>query len=138
MFLLIITIAVFILSYIAAKILDDYCTYWADTLKSIGTVVWGISLVVLFFELIFLAVTNIGVTGSISRWETQRSSLIYQLENDLYDDDNDLGKKELYSEIQEWNEKLMVGKAMKDNPWIGIYYPDRLYESFEPIKLEED
>lgn len=135
--LLVITIAVFILSYIAAKILENYYTSWADALGSIGVVVWGISLIVLIFEFLFLAIANIGVSGKISRWETQRSSLVYQLENDLYDNDNDLGKKELYSEIQEWNEKLMVGKAMKDDLWLGIYYPDQLYDSLEPITLEE-
>lgn len=137
MLLLVITIAVFILSYIAAKILENYYTSWADALGSIGVVVWGISLIVLIFEFLFLAIANIGVSGKISRWETQRSSLVYQLENDLYDNDNDLGKKELYSEIQEWNEKLMVGKAMKDDLWLGIYYPDQLYDSLEPITLEE-
>lgn len=137
MLLLIITIAVFILSYIAAKILENYYTSWADALGSIGAVVWGISLIVLIFEFLFLAIANIGVSGKISRWETQRSSLVYQLENNLYDNDNDLGKKELYSEIQEWNEKLMVGKAMKDDLWLGIYYPDQLYDSLEPITLEE-
>ena len=40
----------------------------------------------------------------MAKKQQRYNSLVYQLENNLYDNDNDLGKKELYNEVREWNE----------------------------------
>ena len=61
-------------------------------------------------------------------------SLVYQLENDLYDNDNDLGKKELYNQIQEWNTDLAYRQHIQDNLWCGIFYPN-IYDQFKYIEL---
>lgn len=63
------------------------------------------------------------------------NSLVYQLENDIYDNDIDLGKRELYKEIQEWNEDLAYNRKIQKNLWIGIYYAN-IYDQFEFIELK--
>lgn len=62
-------------------------------------------------------------------------SLVYQLENNLYDNDNDVGKKELYKEIREWNEDLAYFQNIQDNFWFGIFYPN-VYDQFNFIEFE--
>ena len=55
-------------------------------------------------------------------------------ENNLYDNDNDIGKKELMDEIHEWNGNLAYCKKIQRNFWVGIYYPN-VYDNFEFIPL---
>lgn len=74
------------------------------------------------------------IDGSVAACEKRYEILTYQLENNLYDNDNDLGKKDLYNQIQDWNEDLAKGKALQYNFWVGIFYPN-IYDQFEFIEL---
>lgn len=77
---------------------------------------------------------NIGIDGEIAANQQVYDSLIYQLEHNLYDNDNDVGKQELYEKITEWNADLARGKTLQDDFWIGIFYPN-IYDQFEFIEL---
>ena len=101
----------------------------------------GVSLLAVFFGLaaaisvVVFACCNIGVDGYVSQMNTRYEMLTYQYENDIYENDNDLGKRELMNDIQEWNEDLANYKTIQDDFWIGIYIPD-VYDQFEPIVLK--
>ena len=86
-------------------------------------------------SIIIFAVNYIGIDGDIGASKARYESLTYQYENELYDNDNDIGKKELISEIQDWNEDLARHKANQDNFWIGIYIPD-VFDQFEFIEYK--
>lgn len=79
-------------------------------------------------------VCNVGADGEIAYINTERASLVYQYENNLYDNDNDLGKKELMDQIQEWNADLASNKENQDDFWIGAFIPN-IYDQFEPIDI---
>ena len=85
-------------------------------------------------EIAVLAVNYIGVDGYVQRMNTRHDMLVYQYENDIYDNDNDLGKRELIEDIQDWNEDLASRKENQDDAWIGIFIPD-IYGQFEFIEL---
>ena len=84
---------------------------------------------------------SVGSESYLASMQEKRSALVYQLENDLYDNDNDLGKKELYSEITEYNCDVARGKTMRDNIWLYNLYAD-VYDNLEliefPEQIEED
>lgn len=100
-----------------------FCLGFSATLAGVLSVV---------ISMIILCCSYTGLDGQIAAYQARYESLTYQYENDIYDNDNDLGKKELMSEIQEWNEDLARYKANQDDFWIGIYIPD-VYDQFEFI-----
>lgn len=97
---------------------------------------FGVGGVIIFTIMITTAIlNNLGIQGQIAKNEQRYESLVYQLENNLYDNDNDIGKKELYNQIQKWNEDLANGKAMQHDIWVGVFYPN-IYDHFEFIELK--
>lgn len=100
----------------------------------LATIAFALTLIALLISTIELAATYIGADASVAKWETHYESLTYQLENNLYDNDNDIGKKELMDEIREWNEDLAYCKKIQRNFWMGIYYPN-VYDNLEFIPL---
>lgn len=97
---------------------------------------FGVSGAIISTIMITVAIlSNIGIQGQIAKNEQRYESLIYQLENNLYDNDNDIGKKELYNQIQAWNEDLANGKALQHDIWVGVFYPN-IYDHFEFIELK--
>lgn len=98
----------------------------------------GIALIVFFaFTIIvmtaFIVADHMTADSQVAAYQQQYESLTYQLKNNLYDNDNDIGKKALYEEIQEWNTDLAYRKAAQRDFWIGIFYPN-IYDQFELIE----
>lgn len=91
----------------------------------------------IFISLIMYAGEHFGVEGTIAANQQRYESLVYQYENNIYDNDNDLGKKELMKEIQDWNEDLARAQANQDDFWIGVYYAD-IYGQFKFIELNHE
>ena len=125
------TIIVMILGLLLFEILFGYDF---EISCIISGVISGLAAIALLIEIIVLAVNYIGVDGYIQRMNTRHDMLVYQYENDIYDNDNDLGKRELIEDIQNWNEGLASRKENQDDAWIGIFIPD-IYDQFEFIEL---
>ena len=124
-------IAVVVFAVLAIVFFDSLDFEWVSMLSTIISVIAGIAFVVM---LIVVIANNVGVEASIEANKQRYGSLIYQAENNLYENDNDLGKKELVNQIQEWNEDLARGKALQDDFWVGIFYAD-IYDEFEFIPM---
>ena len=132
-----ICIAIVIIGFILAAI-----SY--DQVANIWDVIGGVSLtfaVVSFVASIILGViavsASVGSESYLSSMQEKRSALVYQLENDIYDNDNDLGKKELYSEITEYNCEVSEGRIMQDNIWTYNLYHN-VYDELELIEFPEE
>ena len=110
---------------------DSWDFEWLGMLSAVPAFVAGIAAAIM---LVVIIVNNVGVEASIESNKQRYDSLVYQAENNMYDNDNDLGKKELVNQIQEWNEDLARGKALQDDFWVGIFYAD-IYDEFDFIPM---
>lgn len=62
-------------------------------------------------------------------------SLMYQAENNVYDNDNDIGKAELIGKITAWNCDLAAGRIKQDK-WLTGFLHYQWYNEFEFIPLD--
>ena len=124
--------------------------FWISIAACIGSWIWLIhsdefedfaalfsvilTTICLLVSLGIFAGCYIGVDGYISQMEKRYEMLMYQYENNIYDNDIDLGKRELMTDIQDWNEDLAKYREIQDDFWIGIYIPN-VYDQFEFIEL---
>lgn len=91
----------------------------------------------IMISLCIMACNYIGIDAKVSSYQKRYEALTYQYENNFYDNDNDVGKKELVSEIQYWNSDLAYRKTIQRDFWVGIYYPN-VYDQFEFIELNKE
>ena len=88
--------------------------------------------------MLLVGVISYSIMGAeIALLQARYDSLTYQLENDVYNDNGDdvIGKSDLYAAIQEWNEDYAWGIKMQNNPWTGIFIPDK-WDYLKPIELK--
>lgn len=107
-----------------------FCNYSGPFLviAIIGFIVAIIMLMVIISE-------NTNVDAYVAENQMRYDMLVYQYENDIYDNDNDLGKRDLMEDIQEWNEDLAYYREAQDDFWVGIFHPN-VYDQFEFIELK--
>ena len=90
-----------------------------------------LSFLVSVIMLVVIIVNNTNVDAYVA----ENEMLVYQYENDIYDNDNDLGKRDLMEDIQKWNEDLAYRRKAQDDFWVGIFYPN-VHDQFEFIELK--
>lgn len=110
----------------------NYDTLW---LQITGEIIAVLMVIVIIISGVVMLDSYGNVDAKVAANKEIYNSLTYQLENNLYDNDNDLGKKELYKEIQEWNKDVVYYQNIQDNFWFGIYYPN-VFDQFKTIDYE--
>ena len=131
----IITIAVGVICVILGELLYIYTDFDTEWLSNCGRFLTVIGAIAAFIAGIIIIDSNAALDAKIAEKQQVYNSLSYQLENDIYENDNDLGKKNLYDQIQDYNSNLAYYKGVQDDFWLGIFYPD-IYDQFEFIELE--
>lgn len=102
---------------------------------AIGGILTVIGWSILLIGILVILIQHCNLDGQIASKNMEYNMLVYQYENDIYDNDNDLGKRELMEDIMNWNKCLAWRKEAQDDFWIGIYIPN-IYDQFEFIELK--
>lgn len=129
---------IFVGIFVVALVMVIVC-YYLDcdvgvALTEILTVISGIAIVV---SIAIMTNSYIHADANVAKYQKRYESLTYQYENDFYNNDNDVGKYELVSQIEYWNTDLAYRKTIQRDFWLGIYYPN-IYDQFEFIKLDKE
>ena len=129
---------IFVGIFVVALVMVIVC-YYLDCDVGVGlteilTVISGIAIVV---SIAIMANSYIHADANVAKYQKRYESLTYQYENDFYNNDNDIGKYELVSQIEYWNTDLAYRKTIQRDFWLGIYYPN-IYDQFEFIKLDKE
>ena len=91
---------------------------------SFGVVISFIGAVWFLVAGLILLLTKTNVAATRQANAEKYKALTYKLESDACRDQFGLLNKEIIDEVQDWNTGIVYYKAMEDNFWVGIYYPD--------------
>jgi hypothetical protein len=118
---------------LAHKVDNNIGGEWPECATWITSVILG--MVVLIMG-IFIIDAHIPAEAKIEQYQMRYESLLYQYENDVYDGDDDVvGKRDLYTDIEHWNSDLAYHKRIQRDFWVGIFHPN-IYDQFEFIKYK--
>ena len=127
-----IALIAFVVFIVLAIVFEDSWDYgWVGVVSMFASCVSGIACL---FMLIAIVIFHVGIEAEIEANKQRYDSLVYQAEARLYENDNDVGKKDLANQIQEWNEDLARDKELQNDFWVGIFIPD-IYDEFEFIPM---
>lgn len=133
MIVVLITIAILLFGIFCAFYKDHSRHNWPDICSALCSSLGSIALVI---ELMAILVINANPIGEQAAIEAERETLIYQLENETYKNDNNVGTTELFSSIAEYNGTVLKMQAGRKNPWTNWFYVP-YGEDLELINLED-
>ena len=127
-------VGIFVVSLVGVTV-----CYYLDCDVGVGltAILTGISGIAIVVSIAIMADRYSHADADVAKYQKRYESLTYQYENDFYNNDNDVGKYELVSQIEYWNTDLAYRKTIQRDFWLGIYYPN-IYDQFEFIKLDKE
>jgi hypothetical protein len=106
-----------------------------ETLRLVGTGVLIGAAVIVGIMLFALAIIYIDAPAEYASKQAEYEVFSWEVENDVYAADDDVvGRKELYSDVRNWNKNIAHKKAKANDFWVGIFVPD-YYNDLQLIEL---
>lgn len=128
--IILIGILMLVVGYLLCKFIRN--GFLGDTL---GVTLIVLSIAALVCSILAIIVTNINKNALVEGNKQVYKSLYYQVETGMYNNDNEVGKKELVNQVAEWNKDLAVNRYFHNSFWTNVFYPVD-YDRFEYIPIE--
>ena len=81
-------------------------------------------------------ITHWNVDGKLENVNSTRETLVYQLEEGYYVNDNNISSKELFDDVNDFNIAVRSGQKGLENPWISMFYFPK-WNEVEVINLDD-
>lgn len=114
----------------------DICYTWQDICSVLSVLCTSFAGILLVLELVAIVVPHANAIGDRAAMEARRETIIYQLENKTFENDNNLGTTEVLSAVADYNGKVLKIRAGRKNPWINWFYAP-YGEDLELIDLDD-
>ena len=103
---------------------------WMESLcGATSSVICGIIAVIMLIGIIF---ANTNLEGQIELLQEEKTAIEYKIDSGLFTDKFDIQDKNIVDEVFAYNSKIIEGKRLQHNFWVGIFYPD-IYDVLETI-----
>lgn len=124
-----------IIGFVLGKIYVD-SVYDSEALCVISGFLSVVGILGILLTIIIGVSTHVNVEGKAEALEYERAALVYQLDNCLYMNDNNVGSIELFEKISGFNSAIVTGRAASDNFMTNIYTSPKWWR-VDPIDLSE-
>ena len=103
---------------------------------AIGSLCLSTVMTVFLIVLLVILIANVAtVEADTLKLQNRYDTLYYQVSNGMYNNDNEVGKKELIDQIMEWNEFIITRRLYSKSIWVNWFYPVD-YDQFKLIPIE--
>ena len=108
---------------------------WNEQLIANFYVTAIVMMLILCVSGIVIGIHHATVSGDTMKLQQEYESLYYQASHHMYNNDNEIGKKELMNQIQNYNAGLASRKHYSKSPWFNWFYAID-YDQFEEIPYD--
>ena len=133
MIIFLIVIVLLVLSIVGAVLID--CDFH-ECLFQVLIFAIGFLAVVAIVMCAIIMFANINYKGYILSMNAEKEAIEYQLDNQTYLNDNNVGANEVFSQAGKFNEKVLSGTYSHSNSWTSWFHSPA-YQYIEPIDLKK-
>lgn len=112
----------------------SFLLYCADD-SIVRSIVALFSLMLVALSLANIIDNHIKADAQVAEKQEEYKALVCKAESGACRDEFGLLNKEVFDEIQEWNQDIAYKKTIQRDFWLGIFYPN-IYDQFELIDYE--
>lgn len=109
--------------FVADKHAKDGIAFACSIIGAITCIITGFALITIIFN-------SLTAPANVASAEQRYEILNYQVENKMYD--NDIAKKALMVDIEDYNNTLIKRQTVQKDKWLGIFIPN-VWDQFELI-----
>lgn len=134
MLLFLVTLGVGLI-FLTIGIIGGFNSNWDSDLSCYITSIGIFSILVMLVMLIGIIIHHNTAIGDTLKLQQEYESLYYQASHHMYNNDNEVGKKELMNQIQDYNSGLVARRYYSKSPWFNWFYSID-YDQFKEIPYD--
>lgn len=75
-----------------------------------------------------LFTVQITADADVAKNQIAHDTIVYQIENEVFNNDNDIGKTELIEKVVAWNSWVEQNRVYNDSIWFNWFIPDKFLQ----------